>query len=432
MYFYNTLSANEQAAYRIVLDGIEKQIEKIDLEACQINPKQMEYILDLIWCEHPEVFWANKNSTYSWFPSTKLVQHYIPHYCIDIRKRKQMQAEILEKEVHFLSGIYSAMTPYEKALKLFENFTCLISYDNDALVGDRFENRKKNQDDCDTIYGAIVKKKAVCGGYANAIQYLANKCGVEVINVSGTTNTGKRHAWNMMCINGEWCHFDATWGDRTDGFNDGYVAYSWFGLSDRELSRSRTIDTDLPYPKATSTYLDYFRRTDTFLDSRTLSRLEAIVRREIKKNGYIPIQLKFDSLENAKRAWAYLIDKSCIWNIYKECGVETTTSMWHSLCDETYTLIIWTEKPETEAAGKSSTGKDPSRHEAFVRQQIQKFGYKPIVFECASISIVEELWTYLDENNRIFKFYKDSGFAISSLRYEIDRDKCELSIWPKQ
>ena len=80
---------------------------------------------------------------------------------------------------------------------------------------------------------ALVNRTAVCEGFSNSVQ-LAMRCwGIPCIYVSGTTSGGK-HAWNILCIDGSWYHYDATWNG-----NGGYM-----NLSDAEIRKTRSVSDE--------------------------------------------------------------------------------------------------------------------------------------------------------------------------------------------
>lgn len=68
-----------------------------------------------------------------------------------------------------------------------------------------------------SVYGALVKKLAVCEGYAKTFKYLLNSAGIEceLIQGTATNSSGKTesHAWNAVNLDGNWYFVDATWDD---------------------------------------------------------------------------------------------------------------------------------------------------------------------------------------------------------------------------
>ncbi len=95
------------------------------------------------------------------------------------------------------------------------------------------ENR---DDDLDSIYSALIKKEALCGGYAKAYDLLCRKAGLSTIYVTGNTLFGS-HAWNMIRIDDHWYHVDVTWMDDSGDF------YGSFMLPDEICFANRWPDT---------------------------------------------------------------------------------------------------------------------------------------------------------------------------------------------
>lgn len=83
-----------------------------------------------------------------------------------------------------------------------------------------------------SAYGVLVNKLGVCEGYAEAVKLLMKKVGIECRIVSGNADDGSadwrnewgNHAWNIVKIDGNYYHVDATWG------------YNYFNVTDEKLS----------------------------------------------------------------------------------------------------------------------------------------------------------------------------------------------------
>ncbi|MCI9365333.1 MAG: hypothetical protein HFJ54_01555 [Clostridia bacterium] len=66
-----------------------------------------------------------------------------------------------------------------------------------------------------TAYGTIINGKSVCSGFAYAYKYIANLADLDVIYVVGkvydaTNDIFISHAWNVVCIDGEYSLVDIT------------------------------------------------------------------------------------------------------------------------------------------------------------------------------------------------------------------------------
>ncbi len=121
----------------------------------------------------------------------------------------------------------------------------------------------------DTVYGALVCKKALCEGYAKAFSYLCNRAGIENAIVVGETTID--HMWNMVKLDGNWYHVDVTW-DKPDAvILESYpdlVVYQYFMITDSVIENTHTINkTVYTPPRATSTIQNYFIKEKQYVKS---------------------------------------------------------------------------------------------------------------------------------------------------------------------
>ncbi|MBQ7850132.1 MAG: Ig-like domain-containing protein, partial [Clostridia bacterium] len=94
-----------------------------------------------------------------------------------------------------------------------------------------------NYDYTYTYYGAegvLLHKTGVCQSYTLAYQMLLNAMGIENTTI---VSPEMDHTWNLVRIDGEWCHIDCTWDDPGVG---GAECYSYFGMNDALISRDHT------------------------------------------------------------------------------------------------------------------------------------------------------------------------------------------------
>ncbi len=75
-----------------------------------------------------------------------------------------------------------------------------------------------------TPYGVLIEKKAVCGGYANTFNICMNMMGIKCyyVQIEGV------HAWNQVCIDGDWYEVDCT-------NNDSNGRRMFFNLTTEEM-----------------------------------------------------------------------------------------------------------------------------------------------------------------------------------------------------
>lgn len=149
-----------------------------------------------------------------------------------------------------LSCVSSDMTEVEKALALHEYLVLNCDYAYDEYLAGAIT------DDQYSLYGALVLGKAVCQGYAEAYATLLQQIGIDNIFV---TSTAVNHAWNLVYVDENWYHVDATWDDpvwqrtslgrsNNDYADEGYVQHRDFLRSDTEIIETghTAWDTETP------------------------------------------------------------------------------------------------------------------------------------------------------------------------------------------
>ncbi|MBO4812549.1 hypothetical protein J5491_00110 [Candidatus Saccharibacteria bacterium] len=113
-----------------------------------------------------------------------------------------------------------------------------VDYDCQAYESLKKGGKKKS---AYNEYGALIKGKAICQGYAYAFKALVDElikrtgAKIECEIVTTTENYGgEGHAWNRVKINGKWYHIDVTWDDPE--YYEGESETMYFLVSDRALS----------------------------------------------------------------------------------------------------------------------------------------------------------------------------------------------------
>ena len=84
--------------------------------------------------------------------------------------------------------------------------------------------------------GVLLKGKGVCQSYADAYSLLLKEFDIENHVVIAPEMD---HAWNLVKIEGEWCHIDCTWDDPGIG---GAENHSYFGMNEDLIARDHTWD----------------------------------------------------------------------------------------------------------------------------------------------------------------------------------------------
>lgn len=166
-----------------------------------------------------------------------------------------MAAEKVGKEI--IAQLTPDMDDYEK-LKFFHDYL-ILNCETD-----------KTYSFADTVYGALVEKKALCEGYSKAFAYLCNLAGIENVIITGETYVP--HMWNMVKLDGNWYHVDVTWDKPADELHKVFpdvILYQYFMVTDSVINNTHIIDIE-PFlsPQAFGTAENYFSREGTDVSSR--------------------------------------------------------------------------------------------------------------------------------------------------------------------
>ena len=104
-----------------------------------------------------------------------------------------------------------------------------------------------------------------CEAYSAALSVMLEIAGIPARVVTG--DAGGPHAWNLVCINKEWYHVDATWDDPVVGKGRrDVVSHAYFCLSDAEMARTHSWNRSA-YPASGRQTLMYYRRRNAYYTS---------------------------------------------------------------------------------------------------------------------------------------------------------------------
>jgi hypothetical protein len=149
-----------------------------------------------------------------------------------------------------------------------------------------------------TIYGTLVKGKALCEGYAKSFSYLCNKVGIENMIVTGATDVA--HMWNMVKIEGNWYHVDVTWDKPDAAITEMYpdmVLYQYFMVTDSVIENDHNIwSVGYDPPHAYGTKENYFIKENAYVsDADEMETVTEYVLRKAVNERKSNAMIKFDT-----------------------------------------------------------------------------------------------------------------------------------------
>ena len=137
---------------------------------------------------------SSKYYTITWYPT----------YFTTIEQENEVSAAV--KAAIDETGATHASSEYKSVKKLYDYICSNITYDHAGL--------NNNDTLCHSAYAAIIKKTAVCQGYALLFYRMALELGIDARLIAGWGTVGDSssgHAWNIVEINGSYYNLDSTW-----------------------------------------------------------------------------------------------------------------------------------------------------------------------------------------------------------------------------
>lgn len=322
-YFYRSkLSEPMQKVYDDVLKAVLNFETDVIYEGITIT--EVKRVLSALFSDRSDIYYINIDKT---VVSEKVI---IIFYRATKEEVEQLEKKMQPKIAEYLSCVDDTMSAYDVALRLQAKMIELVDYDTVALDE---QNRRggADKDKIDylrTICGVFIDGKVVCEGYARAMQYLLQKCGVECAEVSGRCygDHGELrggHSWNLIKADGDYYYLDATHDDpsRTDQtVKDPYYQLSFFGITSAELLRTRNLDWCPVEPDTyTATKCNYHHHNGLVLDAYSYDSMKKIAVEAAKKDTKF-FTVKFTSESVYKFAMEQLSTKGEVFKLLEDAG----------------------------------------------------------------------------------------------------------------
>ena len=168
--------------------------------------------------------------------------YYRIHIAESVLKAASHTEETIAAAKEIVDSIPSdCTTDVDKAYYLYDWVCSNVGYDyfhsdNTGMVNNEPQS----------AYGALVKKRAVCDGIACAVELLFSMAGIECgkVDANPFSYYDSGHVWNYAVVDGEVWDFDATWDIKNYYYDEGDEltendpgVYIWFGV-ERSAKRS--------------------------------------------------------------------------------------------------------------------------------------------------------------------------------------------------
>lgn len=114
------------------------------------------------------------------------------------------------------------------------------------------------------IYGCLVEGVAQCEGYSKAFCYVARKAGLNVMTITGKSERGLGHAWNIAEIDGAYYNIDVTWDDE-DNYEDA-VSHRCYAMPDARFGGHTAEEPAFKVPQCTEDKENYYLKYGRILN----------------------------------------------------------------------------------------------------------------------------------------------------------------------
>ena len=209
-YYYHQLDKDEQRAYREMLDSLRAWEKEFYLTIGE--DKKIDRVFHAVLNDHPELYWVrNRNPVYKTLYNGEKYCMFAPGYSYlnssgtekDPKKTARIDKAIAKACSEVMDLVPDDAGEYEKVSAVY-----IWLIDHTEYVESKHDQ---------SIAGVFWKGKAVCAGYASAMQYMLDMLGVNCIYVEGTANaSGEGHAWNLVQIGDSWYYVDVTNADQPE------------------------------------------------------------------------------------------------------------------------------------------------------------------------------------------------------------------------
>lgn len=235
-YGYDSLSDDEQKkCYNDIGDAVYKISEetndrdlyavgKVLIESKDFSEADMHIAINAYLEDHPEVFWISNQFSYGSIGNQTTLQLY--SYLSGTECAKSIET-FTEKIDSIMTSIPSGLNEYH--LEKYIHNTLLDNCEYADGVKDSSDGWEEF-----SAYGALVNGSAVCEGYSYAMNLLLSKVGIKSYYINGH-GENTLHMWNVVNIDGNWYHLDATWNDSSGSY------YNYFNLSDEQVEKDHII-----------------------------------------------------------------------------------------------------------------------------------------------------------------------------------------------
>jgi len=330
-YAYQLLPVELRPLYHELLDILENQIDEKEISSLILE--EIDYVFKCVLVDHPELFYVEgyKYTKHTRKEDIKRIV-FSGNYTMSKEEIELRKSEVDLVIEQFLLGISMEDDEYTKVKYTYDYIINNSEYDLESI---------ENQN----ILSVFLYGKSVCQGYAKAMQFLLLELNVEATLVIGKVNTGERHAWNLVNIDGDYYYVDPTWGDASyvfsasvdNALNDkAMINYDYLCVTTEQLLKTHQIDNVVSVPNCTATEANYYEKENIYFEGMDSVKMEELFNKGYANNE-TNITLKCKSQSTYNEILQVMIEDQEIFS-YLEGENKTVTYTYNEL---QLTISFW-------------------------------------------------------------------------------------------
>lgn len=270
-------------AYDRIVAGIDAVAEDIDVVAgrYELTLDEFQLVLEAVRRDHTEQFWLDTKYTYTKDTATGNILKMHPQYLIEGEELSDAKVAFEQAIQSYIGRLTPGMSEYEKEKALHDMLATQVTYVETPLSR--------------SAYGALVEGKAVCEGYAEALQCLLQRVGIQSVQVYGygvnpQTGGTENHAWNLVRIDGEYYLTDLTWNDQnnvllyayfnqtTAVFSEDHIAWPVGATANNDGTVTLLSCEVFELPECTATTANYFTKNGLRINNYTAKSIGQLLK----------------------------------------------------------------------------------------------------------------------------------------------------------
>lgn len=122
------------------------------------------------------------------------------------------------------------MTEREKIKTIHDFIINHTVYDEERAAAIKNKQNLETQNPSHKAIGPLVKGKALCSGYSDAMALFLSK-----LNIKNYKIASKDHVWNLVYLDNNWYHLDLTWDDPVVSNHQNLLLHDFFLITTKQL-----------------------------------------------------------------------------------------------------------------------------------------------------------------------------------------------------